>query len=289
MLQNPKKEVTGRFAMRKAFLSLAVLLLTVNSVARAQQLTVAVSPFEVRGGFTQDDADAVYELFVGELAVSGGVRVVDRSSFDKIMTELQFQQSDWTSGNRVAAFGKALGANSIIRGQLMSLGGKLVITANILDINTAQILSSSRLQLNGIGEAFDKIPGFVADTVKALPKPVYRIGDAGPGGGIVFFAEGGTYMEVSGILREAAWSEAITIARNYRGGGYSNWHLPTRSELDLVYRKLRAKNIGNLGNNWHWSSSESSSNGAWNQDFGDGRWEHNAKASILSVRAVRAF
>jgi hypothetical protein len=171
----------------------------------------------------------------------------------------------------------------------MSLGGKLVITANILDMNTAQILSSSRLQLNGIGEVFDKIPGFVADTVKALPKPVYRIGDRGPGGGIVFFAEGGTYMEVSGILRQAVWSEAVAIARNYRGGGYSNWHLPTQSELNLVYQNLRAKNIGNLGDTWHWSSSEYSNINAWYQHFSDGRQYFNFKISTNSVRAVRAF
>ncbi|MDR1901422.1 MAG: DUF1566 domain-containing protein [Treponema sp.] len=275
--------------MKNTFLALAVLLLAVNSIIHTEQLTVAVSPFDVRGGFTQDDADAVYQLFVGELAVSGGVRVVDRSSFDKIMTELQFQQSDWTSGNRVAAFGKALGANSIIRGQLMSLGGKLVITANILDINTAQILSSSRLQLNGIGEVFDKIPGFVADTVKALPKPVYKIGDAGPGGGIVFFAEGGTYMEVSGLLGNTSWSEALTLARNYKGCGYSNWRLPTRSELNFVYQNLRAKNIGNLGDSWHWSSSVYDSNGAWHQRFSDGYQGNFGKNSAYSVRAVRAF
>jgi hypothetical protein len=171
----------------------------------------------------------------------------------------------------------------------MSLGGKLVITANILDINTAQILSSSRLQLNGIGEVFDKIPGFVADTVKALPKPVYKIGDAGPGGGIVFFVEGGTYMEVSGILGSVNWSEALTLARNYRGGGYSNWRLPTRLELNFIYQNLRAKNIGNLGDSWHWSSSEDDSIFAWGQLFRDGRQGGNAKGNTTSVRAIRAF
>jgi TolB-like protein len=270
------------------YLSLGVLL-AISGIAYAQQLTVAVSPFDVRGGFTQDDADAVYELFVAELAVSGSVRVVDRGSFDKILTEMQFQQSDWTSGSRVAEFGKALGANSIIRGQLMSLAGKLIITASVLDINTAQILSTGSLQLNDIGEVFGKLPGFVSDTVKGLPKPVYSIGDRGPGGGTVFFAEGGTYMEVSGIIREAPWDEAVTLARNHRGGGYSDWHLPTRSELDLVYRNLRAKNIGNLGDSWHWSSSQDGNYNSWVQNFGTGRQGGNSKYLANSVRCVRAF
>jgi TolB-like protein len=138
--------------MKNVVLRLGVLLLLVSSVGFGQQLTVAVSPFDARGGFTKDDADTVYELFVGELAAAGSVRVVDRGSFDKIMAELQFQQSDWTNGSRVAEFGKALGANSIIRGQLMSLGGKPVITASVLDINTARILSAGSLQLNNIDE-----------------------------------------------------------------------------------------------------------------------------------------
>ncbi|MDR3355927.1 MAG: DUF1566 domain-containing protein [Spirochaetaceae bacterium] len=274
--------------MKKMFFSLLVLLLATGAFAQ-QLITVAVSPFDARGGFTRDDADTVYELFVGELAVSGSVRVVDRGSFDKIMAELQFQQSDWTNGNRVAEFGKALGANSIIRGQLMTLGGKPVITASVLDINTAQILSSGSLQLNDLGELFGKMPGFVKDTVKALPKPVYKIGDTGPGGGIVFFAEGGTYKEVSGLLGRASWNEALTLARAYKGGGYSDWHLPTRSELDFVYKNLRAKNIGGLGNDWYWSSSEYSNVSAWGQNFSDGKQYDYFKNSALSVRAVRAF
>jgi TolB-like protein len=252
--------------MKKMVLWFGVLLLAVNSGAFAQQLiTVAVSPFDVRGSFTKDDADAVYELFVGELAANGSVRVVDRTNFDKIMAELQFQQSDWTSGSRVAEFGKALGANSIIRGQLMSLGGKPVITATVLDMNTAQILSSGSLQLNDLGELFGRMPGFVKDTIKALPKPSYKIGDKGPGGGTVFFAEGGAYMEVSGYLGKASWREAGTLARNHKGGGYSDWRLPTRSDLELIHKNLRPKIGGALGNDWHWSSSESYGGTAWVQ------------------------
>jgi TolB-like protein len=280
--------------MKKVFLSFGIVLLMIGNSISAQQLTVAVSPFDARGGFTKDDAEAVYELFVGELAVSGPVRVVDRGSFDKIMTEMKFQQSDWADSQKVAQLGRAMNANSIIRGQLMSLGGKLVITASVLDINTAQILSSSRLQLNNIGEVFDGIGGFVRDITKNLPSPpdppgVYRIGGRGPGGGIVFYAEGGSYMEVSGFLGAHTWNDALAVARNYRGGNYSNWHLPTRSELDLIYRNLRTKNLDDLGNDYYWSSSAYNIGSAWWQSFSDGSQHHGAKNSTGPVRAVRAF
>jgi TolB-like protein len=276
--------------MKKTALYLGVLLLTINSAAFTQQpITVAVSPFDVRGSFTKDDADAAYELFVGELAANGTVRVVDRTNFDKIMAELQFQQSDWANGNRVAEFGKALGANSLIRGQLMSLGGKPVITATVLDINTAQILSSGRLQLNDLGELFDKMPGFVKDTIKALPGPTYKIGDKGPGGGTVFFAEGGAYMEVSGYLGKTSWKEAATLARGHKGGGYTNWRLPTRSDLELIHKNLRTKSGNSMGNDWYWSSSESYGGTAWVQKLSDGSQNDDFKDSAYSVRAVRSF
>jgi TolB-like protein len=115
------------------------------------------------------------------------------------------------------------------------------------------------------------------------------IGDLGPGGGIIFFAEGREYMEVSRILGTSTWSEALSSARNYKGGGHSDWHLPTKDELNLIYQNLRAQNIGNLGDTWHWSSSEYDSSYAWVQPFSNGRQFSNGKAYTSSVRAVRAF
>jgi TolB-like protein len=271
--------------MKKLFLSLCLILAAFT--AFAQQLTVAVEPFEVRGNIPRSDADTVYELFVGELAVSGSVKVVDRDSFDRIREQMKFEMSDWSDSNKVAQFGRALNANSIIRGQITPLEGKIVIITRIIDINTAQILSSSRLQLNNLGEVFDKIPAFVQDMVKHLG---LKIGDRGPGGGIVFFAEGGSYMEVSPTLGSFNWNDAVNAARNYRGGGFTNWRLPTMGELDRIYQNLRRKNIG-IWEAWYWSSSEYDSNHAWSlifngtQSFLDADYAKNLIRSVLAVRA----
>ncbi|MDR1148235.1 MAG: DUF1566 domain-containing protein, partial [Spirochaetaceae bacterium] len=136
----------------------------------------------------------------------------------------------------------------------------------------------------------------VAITTRGIAKLNFtrlEIGDIGPGGGIVFFAEGGKFMEVSGILGEQNWSNALTTARNYRGGGYSDWFLPTMGELNLIRENLGARNIGNLDNVWYWSSSEDEddSDRAWKHAFsGSALYDgHVNKENLNSVLAVRAF
>jgi TolB-like protein len=156
--------------MKKMF---AVIVCTAvcGAALFARQLTVAVSPFDVRSGFTHDDAEAIYELFTRDLVSTGKVNVVDRNSFNKIMAEMKFQTADWPDGGKVARLGNALNAGSIIRGQLMKLGDQLVITVNILDINTAWIQSSSQAQFREVNEAFDRISPLVNTVVGKLLDP----------------------------------------------------------------------------------------------------------------------
>jgi hypothetical protein len=61
--------------------------------------------------------------------------------------------------------------DSIIRGQLMKLGNKLVITTRIVDVNTTEILSSSTVQLDNIDEALSRLPTLAAEVAKNLPEP----------------------------------------------------------------------------------------------------------------------
>jgi TolB-like protein len=163
--------------MKKAgFFGLLMFSLVSYIFTQTPQLTVAVSPFQARSGHTVEEAEIVTEIFTTQLVSSGAAKVVDRNSFDKIMTEMQFQASDWADNNKVARLGAAMNADSIITGQVMKLGNMTIITANLLDIKTAQILSSSRMQMNSIDQVFNQMPGFVDAMVKNLPVPNYLIG-----------------------------------------------------------------------------------------------------------------
>ena len=117
----------------------------------------------------------------------------------------------------------------------------------------------------------------------------YIFGDTGPGGGMIFYIEGGQYKECSGELGTYPWADAVTTASNYKGGGFTNWSLPDRGELSLMYTNLYRKNLGGFSNTYYWSSAESSNYYAYCLNFSTGGSTSNEKFSSLCVRAVRSF
>ncbi|MDR2500666.1 MAG: DUF1566 domain-containing protein [Treponema sp.] len=131
--------------------------------------------------------------------------------------------------------------------------------------------------------------GQVVQTGQGGRTGTYKIGDTGPGGGMVFYVEGKGGMEVSISLGNHTWNDAINVAKNYRGGGKSDWRLPSLEELNLIYVNLQKAGLVNFPSGWYWSSSQSSTYLAWSQVFGDGRQSNDLKDNTFSVRAVRAF
>lgn len=119
-------------------------------------------------------------------------------------------------------------------------------------------------------------------------KKQYKIGDIGPAGGIVFYTEINRALECSSYLGERDWYDAKELCSEYRGGGYDDWYLPNKDELNYIYQNLR-KPGKILGNSWFWSSSAYGSDCAWYQSFIDGRQSDHYKNLTFSVRSVRAF
>jgi hypothetical protein len=77
-------------------------------------------------------------------------------------------------------------------------------------------------------------------------------------------------------------------------GGYSDWYLPSKDELNLLY--LNRNSAGNnFASNEYWSSSElylwnySSYDNAWYQFFTDGSQSTTGKGYQKGVRAIRSF
>ncbi len=84
---------------------------------------------------------------------------------------------------------------------------------------------------------------------------------------------------------------AALVCNNLDLKGYTDWFLPSKEELNLMYNNLHQATpaIGNFQNYFYWNSTEDDAGDAWLQDFGDGEQYYDAKSADQYVRAVRAF
>ena len=88
---------------------------------------------------------------------------------------------------------------------------------------------------------------------------------------------------------------ASQLCQDLNLGGKTDWYLPSKYELNLMYENigqgnvLGLGNVGNFANNVYWSSTEYSLLAAWEQNFYYGNQDYNGKNVTYDVRAVRAF
>jgi DUF1680 family protein len=164
----------------------------------------------------------------------------------------------------------------------------------------------------------------------------YAIGDVGPAGGFIFYdnpnhaKDGWRYLEAApfdqsagakwGCFRQliagargtaigtgrqntsdmlAACTEPVSAAQlcaNLSVNGVRGWFLPSRDELTLMYRNLRASGLvdfresGAVDNFTYWASSQQTADMSVHVDFADlGRVHGDDKDFPRRVRAIRAF
>ena len=90
-----------------------------------------------------------------------------------------------------------------------------------------------------------------------------------------------------------ATSYAAGLARAYAAGGYTDWFLPSKDELNLMYSNIGQGsllgNIGNFADDYYWSSTEFDNYFALVQNFYNAVQGYNYRANPNNVRAVRAF
>ena len=87
-------------------------------------------------------------------------------------------------------------------------------------------------------------------------------------------------------------NNAAKAAVAYTGGDKNDWFLPSKDELNAMYK---ARTHLDISSAYLWSSSQSSSNGACGQKFGYGNGDgyqgnyYKDDSSLITVRAIRAF
>lgn len=95
---------------------------------------------------------------------------------------------------------------------------------------------------------------------------------------------------------QGAGAYAASLAANLVLGGYDDWFLPSKDELELMYKNIGQgapaplTNVGGFAAASYWSSSENGNDEAWFWHFGAGiRDRGYYRNSTFYVRAARAF
>ncbi len=163
----------------------------------------------------------------------------------------------------------------------------------------------------------------------------YALGDIGPGGGLVFLISGGktyetapntwgdastdtdiawcniTNSDITGAVGTAVGTGSANTtamqpaacttgagvsARAYRGGGFTDWFLPSKDELNAMWLYSLVTGFPTATYGFaideYWSSSQSDVSGAWSQGLGngdEGDQYDDRKRYTSRVRPVRAF
>lgn len=269
---------------KKILVVFAVLLALLNVGVFAQEKKViVVATFDVGGNaVTQAEAASITERFIAGLSATGKISAVNRASVDKIVRDMKFQPTDWKNRKKTAALGAETNVKLVCHGKIVKFEGGLYITTFVINAKTAKEVYSVRKLFNSLGDISANMGDFAKKMAAGL-----SIGDTGAGGGTIFYVKNGKTYEVSRILGEEKWKNAVELCKNFRGGGYNDWRLPTRDELHLIYLNLR-KTEKVVWNDSYWSSSKAGDDKVWGQNFDSGQF-YSDDQSINYVRAIRVY
>jgi hypothetical protein len=87
------------------------------------------------------------------------------------------------------------------------------------------------------------------------------------------------------------FNEAADYAAKLDAHGHRDWHVPTKSELNVLFDNrvsIAGFNVTGSGSAaWYWSSTASGDIGAWCQRLSDGLQEGGYRTDTISLRCVR--
>lgn len=99
------------------------------------------------------------------------------------------------------------------------------------------------------------------------------------------------YTNYSGTGTTAEYAARLCHELVYKVNeeGGTGWFLPSKYELDLMYKNLHNEGLGSFAYGYYWSSSEGNADNAWAQNVSSGYQFNSSRGTAYRVRPVRAF
>jgi Protein of unknown function (DUF1566) len=84
-------------------------------------------------------------------------------------------------------------------------------------------------------------------------------------------------------------SYAAKLCKDYQGGGFKDWFLPSKDQLNTLYTQKTL--VGGFSESMYWSSTEFETGSVWVQYFlnGEQNLDNTSDGAGVHTRAVRVF
>jgi TolB-like protein len=290
----------------------------------------------------------IIEELYDKLINNRKLSIMERSRIDTIAMEVGYQLSGEVDDKEIISIGHQLGADYVVTGQITFSGEAYRLRVFAIDIEKGRRIASSSLNINPKDRQINYLLSSTSydNTIASDLTKIYKIGDTGPAGGIIFYdkgeySDGWRYMEVAPVSTEfdahwgayrdddysrdevrgtrtiigsgkrntrilidvlSGWSGdqycAAEIVANFNYGGYDDWFIPSKNELDLIYKNIALIDLGGFygGGRPYGTSSQNydlkkSSLGAysWYQFFSDGS-QFSLESGLSGLyRLIRQF
>jgi hypothetical protein len=336
--------------MKKLFLTILFVGASLNLFAQDNTLLhLAVVEFSTNISNDKMKADAitVRNLAESQMIGTGKYQIITHDEIDKLLANQSIAVSSIASTENVKKL-QLQNISYIVTGSVDLIGSDYAVVIKILDVSTGEFSHSANdFVSNSPREFYTGVNKLVGSFVNSMSPgggnvaqgtqkdesvvpgtTVYKIGDRGPAGGIVFYDKGsvsGGWQYLEAAPNDAEYSaqsggagkditgtaaaigngksntqviERILSQSGVTNGaaqilpiysGFNDWFIPSKEELDVLYKNLKAKGLGSFSDERYMSSTQDGRSNVWVQNFRDGRQLTMGRNLVYRVRCVRVF
>lgn len=123
----------------------------ISALSLNAQYGKAIASLPFRGeNITPQESEYLASMFASEFVSRGYTLVTRTSAFKETLSEMNFQQKISTAN--IAEFGKLVGADYVLVGNIDYVFGKIAITAQVISVEKATILASATEDIRDISD-----------------------------------------------------------------------------------------------------------------------------------------
>ncbi len=137
------------------FTAIIFFLSTINLYAqdRPRIAVIPLNPISV----TKSDSSTLTGLLETGLVKTEAFDVIEQTQVEVILKTQEYMLSDFTDERSAVEFGKLLAAEQIILGSVSKIGGKYIVNAKIIDVETGQHIKADNVDADSLESLTEKI------------------------------------------------------------------------------------------------------------------------------------